>query len=93
MGESETGEEQIWILDCARLVTIYPLASIDWWSRISKDMLVLHITTWLMSQGDEAGSSKCLKQQVSEKQEIHWWEVLYREWQGSRCYQDPIVCS
>ena len=46
-----------------------------------------------MLQGDEAGSSKCLKQQVSEKQEIHWWELLYEEWQGSRCYQDTIVCS
>ena len=33
-----------------------------------------------MSQGDEAGSSKCLKQQVSEKQEIHSWKVLYGEW-------------
>ena len=80
MGESETGEEQNWVL-----VVLVWLPFIHWLLSTGdlgcpKGMLILHITTWLMSQGDEAGSSKCLKQQVSEKQEIHSWKVLYGEW-------------
>ena len=54
--------------NCVKLLTVYPMASIYRWSRVSLRCVNSFIFPDVsMHQKDETGSSKCLKQQVSGK--------------------------